>query len=161
MKTRIIGILASALVALSSWGQSPHFSLIRDSLCGKYTHVEIIEFPGKSADDIRKKVRTLVTSPGIITLDSEEELALRYTTMLGTFKYVKLTERFQFKEGKARWIIQDVEYLLNATELSHFDPLEKLDERQLKKILPQINELFGKGREDMMKRLMTQSDDWW
>ncbi len=150
----VVMISASAGIGQTS------FALTLDSLTNKYSYVEIIEFPGKTKVEIHQKVRALVTAPNIITLDTDEEIALRYTTTLGTFKYVKLSERFQIKEGKARWIIEDVEYLLNASSLSHFDPLEKLDERQLKKLLPQINELFGKGREDMMKKLGTESDDW-
>ena len=141
-------------------GQSETLTLSLDSASSRYRYVEVIPTPGKTKEDVRTFVRSMVTSPSIIVLDTEDEIILRYTTPMGSFKFLKLTEHFWFRDDKFRWAVEDLEYLLNVSKLSHFDQLEKLDERQRRKLMPEIEGLLAEGRANMLGKINATAEKW-
>lgn len=140
--------------------QELSFELVKDSISGKYGYEEIFEFPGLSKSELKQRSRATISDPKIIILENDDELIIRYTTTVASYRYLKLTEHYSFKDEKIRWMISDMHYLFNVTSGSHFDPLDKVAAKQLKKVIPRINKLFGDGRTNMIQKIKSQSDDW-
>ena len=91
-----------------------------------------------------------------------EKIVLRYLFRLGTFKWAKVSETFNIRDGKIRWKLSNIVYLKAITGASKYKQLDKTSD---KKIITKINKLLPdwiKGINDTIIKEQEDEDeeDW-
>ncbi|MBV7270709.1 hypothetical protein [Winogradskyella luteola] len=136
--------------------------LEQDTDSKRWHYTKVFEANGVSASKLYKRtLNNYVPQANIIQSTIEnEKVVIRYQFRLGTFKYAKVTETFDIKDGRIRWRLSDIVYLKAVTNLSKY---KKLDNTHDKKIIKKINKLLSqaiKDVEDKIIKIPLEKDDW-
>lgn len=155
-------IIYSLLIVLFITFPAQSQELEQDKQTKRWYYTQVFELDSTSAQEIYKRIlNNYVPQANIIqsTIDNEK-IVLRYQFRLGTFKYAKLTETFDIRDGRFRWRISNIVYLKAVTNLSKY---KKLDETNDKKIVKKMNKLLPqaiKDVEDKIIKVSLEKDDW-
>lgn len=128
----------------------------------RWEYVKVFEVKDTNPSEIYKRILTkYIPQSDIIQSKIEnEKIVIRYQFRLGTFKYVKVTETFDIKQGKFRWKLSDLVYLKANTSLSKY---KQLDETSDKSIIKKINKIMPdwiKGVDDKIVNVSKEENEW-
>lgn len=124
----------------------------------RWEYIQVFEMPDQNAAEIYQRILTnYVTQADVIQSQVEnEKIVLRYQFRLGTFKYAKVTETYDIKDGKIRWRLNNVVYLKATTALSKY---KELDNTSDKSIIKKINKLLPEWIKDINDKIVNAPSD--
>ena len=136
--------------------------LEQDSQTQRWHFSKIFDTSHISKSDVYSRILSnYITESQIIQSQVEnKKIVIRYMFRLGTFKYAKVTEPFDIKEGRLRWRISDIVYLKAVSGLSKFKELDKTSD---KSIIKKINKLLPEGIDRVLDKVVNateERDDW-
>lgn len=129
----------------------------------RWEYIEVFDMPNQKASEIYERILTnYVTQADVIQSQVEnEKIVLRYQFRLGTFKYAKVTETYDIKDGKIRWRLNNIVYLKATTSLSKY---KELDSTSDKSIIKKINKLLSDWIKDINDKIVNapaaENDKW-
>ena len=130
----------------------------------RWEYIQVFESKGTSAQVLYKRIidNYVQEASTIQSQTQDEKIVLRYMFRLGTFKWAKVTETFNVRDGKIRWKLSNIVYLKAVTSASKY---KRLDETSDKKIIKKINKLLPdwiKGINDSVisKQADEDEEDW-
>jgi len=155
--------LVTILFMLSSLSINAQ-ELIQNESTKRWEFVKIFESPNTSANVLYKRIvdNYVQESATIQSQTENEKIVLRYLFRLGTFKWAKVSETFNIRDGKIRWKLSNIVYLKAITGASKYKQLDKTSD---KKIIKKINKLLPdwiKGINDTIIKEQEDEDeeDW-
>lgn len=138
--------------------------LTRNESTKRWEYLQVFESKGTSASVLYKRIidNYVQEASTIQSQTQDEKIVLRYMFRLGTFKWAKVTETFNVRDGKIRWKLNNIVYLKAVTSASKY---KRLDETSDKKIIKKINKLLPdwiKGINDSVisKQADEDEEDW-
>ncbi len=130
----------------------------------RWEYIQVFESKGTQASVLYKRIiDNYVQEASTIQSKTEnKKIVLRYLFRLGTFKWAKVTETFNIRDGKIRWKLNNIVYLKAVTSASKY---KRLDETSDKNIIKKINKLLPdwiKGINDSVisKQADEDEEDW-
>lgn len=133
--------------------------LTQNETTKRWEYIQVFDMPNTKVDEIYKRILTnYVTQTEVIQSQIEnEKIVLSYQIRLGTFKYARVTETYDIKEGKIRWRLNNIVYLKATTALSKY---KELDNTSDKSIIKKINNLVPDWIKDINDKIVnTPSED--
>ena len=138
--------------------------LTQNESTNRWEYVQVFEAPEVSASTLYKRIleNYVQESATIQSKTENKKVVLRYLFRLGTFKWAKVTETFNVRDGKVRWKLGNIVYLKSVTGLSKY---KSLDDTSDKKIIKKINKLLpdwikGIGDSVISKQADEDEEDW-
>lgn len=137
------------------------YELSKDSLTGKWGYQEVFDVPDVPQAELYKRIRSgYIRDQKSIQFDeAPNRVVIRYQFQMGGYKYGQVTETFDFKEGKVRWVLSDFAVFFNATSTSVWKSLEDAND---KSAIKWINGDLPKSRKLVLDKLNVASSgsDW-
>ena len=151
------------LIFFVSFGANAQ-ELTQNESTKRWEYIQVFESKGKSAKVLYKRIidNYIQEASTIQSQTQNKKIVLRYLFRLGTFKWAKVTETFNVRDGKIRWKLNNIVYLKAVTSASKY---KRLDETSDKKIIKKINKLLPdwiKGINDSVisKQADEDEEDW-
>lgn len=152
------------LFALMTITASSAQKLTQNESTKRWEYVQVFEADGTSASTLYKRiVENYIQEASTVQVQTKDEkIVLRYHFRLGTFKWAKVTETFNIKEGRIRWKLSNIVYLKSITAASKYKQLDKTSD---KRIIKKVNKLLPdwvKGIQEnvIAQHIDEQEDDW-
>lgn len=136
--------------------------LIQNETTNNWEYVEVFDVPNTSKSELFKRIKNnyIMYAGTIQSEEVDKKIVIRYSIRLGTFKHAMMTETFDIRDNKIRWILSDIVYLKAITNLSKYKDLNKTSD---KRIIKKVNKLLPEGVKRIKDKIVTppqEKDDW-
>lgn len=137
--------------------------LVQNESTKRWEYIQVFDIPDQQASEIYERIITnYVTQADIIQSQVEnEKIVLRYQFRLGTFKYAKVTETYEIRDGKIRWRLNNIVYLKATTSLSKYKELDNTSDKSIIRMIDKLLPDFIKGINDKIVSAPSDDNDKW